>query len=75
MLKIIKENTKNGAIDNKVFYEISERLLKIMQKLEITNSFTTKDFGNITAQTEVILTALDTIDFTIDGHISNYIDN
>ena len=75
MLKIIKEDTKTGAIDNKAFYEIEERILKIMKKLEITNSFTTKDFGAVTAQTEVILTAIETIENAIDDHLSNYIDN
>ena len=75
MLKIIKEDTKTGAIDNKAFYEIEERILKIMKKLEITNSFTTNDFGVVTSQTEVILTAIETIETAIDGHLSNYIDN
>ena len=72
MLKIIKEDTKTGAIDNKAFYEIEERILKIMKKLEITNSFTTNDFGVVTSQTEVILTAIEN---AIDDHLSNYIDN
>lgn len=74
MFKIIKEETKSGAIDNKAFFEIAERVIKVMKSLEVTNSFTIKDFGELTAQTELILSALDTIELTIDGHISNYID-
>ena len=41
MLKVIQEDTKGGAITNKAFYEMSERILKVMSKLEITNSFST----------------------------------
>lgn len=74
MFKIIKEDTKTGGLDNKAFFEMIERLLKIMKKLEITNSYTIKDFGEITSQTGIILTAIETIENTIDEHISNYID-
>lgn len=75
MFKIIKESQKGGAIENKVFYEMGERIFKIMKKLEITNSFTIRDYGEIIAQTEVMLSALDTIELTIDGHINQYIEN
>lgn len=74
MLKIIKEDTKSGAITNKAFYEMSERILKVMSKLEITNSFSTNAFGIITAQTEVMMSALEIIEDTIDEHINDYIE-
>ncbi len=73
--KTLKEDTKGGAIDNKAFYDIAERVLKIMKKLEITNSFDIKSYGEIITQSEVMLNALDTIETAIDGHINNYIDN
>ena len=46
-----------------------------MKKLEITNSFDIKSYGEIITQSEVMLNALDTIETAIDGHINNYIDN
>ena len=75
MLKIIKEDTKTGAITNKEFYEISGRLLDIMKKLEITNSFSMDAFGVITSQTEVMMSALEKIEDVIDEHINDYIEN
>lgn len=74
MFKIIKESQKGGAIENKTFYEIEQRILKIMKKLEITNSFTMKDYGEIMVQTEIMLSALETIELTIDNHIDTYIE-
>lgn len=74
MLKVIKEDTKGGAITNKAFYEMSERILKVMSKLEITNSFSTNAFGIITAQTEVMMSALEIIEDTVDEHINDYIE-
>ena len=73
--KTLKEDTKGGAIENNAFYDIAERVLKIMKKLEITNSFDIKSYGEIITQSEVMLNALDTIETAIDGHINNYIDN
>ncbi len=74
MLKILKEDTKTGAITNKAFYEISGRLLDIMKKLEITNSFSMDAFGVITSQTEVMMSALEKIEDVIDEHINDYIE-
>lgn len=74
MLKIIKEDTKTGAISNRAFYEIEERVLEIMKKLEIVNSFTMDGFAEITTQVEIIHKAIDTIDNEINEHISDYID-
>ena len=74
MLKIIKEDTKTGAITNKGFYEISGRILDIMKKLEITNSFSMDAFGIINSQTEVMLSAIEKIEDVIDEHINDYIE-
>lgn len=74
MLKIIKEDTKTGAISNRAFYEIEERVLEIMKKLEIVNSFTMDGFAEITTQVEIIHKAIDTIDSEINEHISDYMD-
>ncbi len=74
MLKIIKEDTKTGAISNRAFYEIEERVLEIMKKLEIVNSFTMDGFAEITTQVEIIHKAIDTIDNEINEHISDYMD-
>lgn len=74
MFKVIKEDTKSGAIRNKAFYEMTKRILEIMRKLEITNSFSTTNYGVVVAQTEVILTAIGIIEDTINEHIDDYID-
>lgn len=74
MFKVVKEDTKTGAISNKVFYEIEKRVLEIMKKLEIVNSFTMKGYAEITTQAEIINKAIDIIDNEINEHLSNYIE-
>lgn len=67
--KNLKENLKEGAISNADFFEIFERLLRIMKVLEVTNSFTIDSANIIFAQIRLMRDAVEEIEKKIDEHL------